>query len=322
QTQPSTSATAGVAFGQQPVVRVEDQFGNLRVNDNATLVNATRAAGSGSLQGSTSLMAIAGLIWFTDLAHNVATNITIQFASAGLASATSSIVAISPASASRLSIQTQPSATATAGTPFAQQPIIRIEDAFGNLVGSDSSHVVTATRNAGYGALQGASTLTALNGRVSFTNLAHNVATNISITFTTSDLAPITSTNIAVNPGAFTKLQLLLPGETSAPDTPSGKSGIPQPQIAGTALNVTVNAADPYWNLVSSISDVVSLASPDPNASLPTNTPLASGSKILSATFKTAGSQTITATDATQPAKSSATSPGIQVASGAFTKLQ
>src|SRR4030095_7207212 len=33
-TQPSSSAIAGVAFAQQPQIRIEDQYGNLRSGDN------------------------------------------------------------------------------------------------------------------------------------------------------------------------------------------------------------------------------------------------------------------------------------------------
>jgi hypothetical protein len=116
QTQPSSTALAGVAFAQQPQVRIEDQFGNLRASDNSTVVTATRAAGSGVLQGSTTVTAVGGVVTFTNLSHNVATNITIQFAS-GLTNATSSGIAVNPAAASRLAIQTQPSPAATAGAP-------------------------------------------------------------------------------------------------------------------------------------------------------------------------------------------------------------
>ena len=43
-------------------------------------------------------------------------------------------------------IQTQPSPTATAGQPFATQPVIYEEDQYGNLETGDNSTVVTAPR--------------------------------------------------------------------------------------------------------------------------------------------------------------------------------
>src|SRR5262249_10626355 len=143
QTQPSASAMAGTAFAQQPVIRIEDQFGNLRSGDNSTGVTASRAAGSGTLQGTLTQTAVGGLVSFTNLVHNVATNITIQFSSGTLSNVTSTIVAVGAAGADHLTLQVQPSATATAGTAFAQQPVIRIEDAFGNLRTMDSSSMIT-----------------------------------------------------------------------------------------------------------------------------------------------------------------------------------
>src|SRR5439155_1475970 len=125
QTQPSATATAGVVFAQQPVIRIEDQYGNLRSSDNTTVVTATRNAGSGTLQGTTSMTAVNGLVSFTNLSHTVTTNITILSTSGSPTSATSGLIAVSAAGANRLSIQTQPSATATAGVAFAQQPVIR-----------------------------------------------------------------------------------------------------------------------------------------------------------------------------------------------------
>src|SRR5439155_2655276 len=169
----------------------------------------------------------------------VATNITIAFTSGSLTSANSSAVAVNPAAANKLTIQTQPSATATAGLPFAQQPVIRIEDQFGNLRSSDNGTTVTASRNAGSGALQGATNLTSVNGVVAFTNLSHNVATNITIQFASVSLSNALSTSIAVSPAAFSRLQLLVPGEMAAPGTASGKTSTPTAQTAGTAFNVS-----------------------------------------------------------------------------------
>src|SRR5206468_12146978 len=54
--QPSATAMAGVAFAQQPVLQVRDQFSNPRnaANGvtNSTLVTAARLAGGGTLQGT------------------------------------------------------------------------------------------------------------------------------------------------------------------------------------------------------------------------------------------------------------------------------
>src|SRR5207244_6263307 len=89
RTQPSSTATAGVAFAQQPVIEVQDQFGTLRsaangTADNSTSVSAARNAGSGTRQGTTAFTAAHGVVTYTNLSHNVATNITVTFSSASL----------------------------------------------------------------------------------------------------------------------------------------------------------------------------------------------------------------------------------------------
>src|SRR5206468_3930420 len=49
---------------------------------------------------------------------------------------------------------------------------------------------------------------------------------------------------VALNAGAFSKLQLLVLGETAVAGSASGKTGAPIPQSACTAFVVTVNAVD------------------------------------------------------------------------------
>ena len=75
-----------------------------------------------------------------------------------------------------------------------------------------------------------------------------------------------TSPATTINAGAFAKLQILLPGETAAPGTATGKTGTPSAQTAGGSFNVTVNAVDANWNVVSS-TDTVGITSTDANAS-------------------------------------------------------
>ncbi len=322
QTQPPGSTSAGATFSPAPVVRLEDVFGNLATTDNSTVVTATRNLGSASLQGTTSVTASGGLATFSSLSYNLAETININFSSSGLTTQTSANITVTSAAANKLTILTQPSMTATAGVLFAQQPVVRIEDQFGNLRSSDNSTVVTAARNLGSGTLQGTANLTAVAGLVTYTNLSHNVATTINLNFTASGLSTATSSNIVVSAAAFAKLQLLVPGETAAPGATTGKTGTPTAQTAGTALNVTVNAVDTNWNVVSTITDTVGMTSSDSNAALPSDASLVAGTKTFSVTFKTVGTRTLTASDIDDPTKPASLSPSITVNVGAFAKLQ
>lgn len=142
-------------------------------------------------------------------------------------------------------------------------------------------------------------------------------ATNIS----DGTKSPSTSPGITVNPGAFEKLQLLVPGETADPGSVTGKTGSPSAQTAGTPFNVTVNAVDAYWNLVSS-TNTIQITSSDVNAPSPANNALVAGNQTFSVILKTAGAATVTAVNVTDPSKTSSTSPSVAVNAGAFTKMQ
>src|SRR6185295_4687045 len=130
-----------------------------------------------------------------------------------------------------------------------------------------------------------------------------------------------TSPSITVNAGAFVKMQLLVPGETAAPGTATGKTGTPTAQTAGTAFNVTVNAVDANWNLVSS-THTVGISTTDANDIHPANAAMTAGTKTFAVTFKSAGSWSITASDITDGTKTANTSPAITANTGAFAKLQ
>lgn len=110
----------------------------------------------------------------------------------------------------------------------------------------------------------------------------------------------------------FTKLQVLMPGETNAPGTATGKTGTPTPQTVGTPVQVTVNAVDNSWHLVNS-SDTIHLTSNDSGAALPTDGALANGTANFNVTFSAAGNFSVTASDVTDPTKASSTSASTTV---------
>src|SRR5207247_10934295 len=92
-----------------------------------------------------------------------------------------------------------------------------------------------------------------------------------------------------VTAGAFVKLQMLVPGETAAPGTTTGKTGTPTARNSGAAFNVTVNAVDADWNVVNNLTHTVGLTDTDSNATLPATDSPAPGSNTLSATPNTPG---------------------------------
>lgn len=110
----------------------------------------------------------------------------------------------------------------------------------------------------------------------------------------------------------FTKLQVLLPGESNAPDTVTGKTGSPTPITAGSIINVTVNAVDDTFHVVDA-SDTVQLVGSDASILPDGNIGLNGGTGSVGVFFQNAGSFTITASDLTDPTKTPDTSSSITV---------
>jgi hypothetical protein len=109
----------------------------------------------------------------------------------------------------------------------------------------------------------------------------------------------------------YSRLQVLLPGESPAPGTTSGKNGAPTPQVTGVPFTITVNACDATWNPVTDVGHVVDISSTDASAQLPASRQLASGTGSFTVTFGAAGTFTVTAHDATDNTIPDATSSSV-----------
>src|SRR5439155_798207 len=130
--------------------------------------------------------------------------------------------------------------------------------------------------------------------------------TSGSKTLTASDLndgskTANTSPSITVNPGAVTKLQILVPGENAAPGSATGKTGTPIDQTAGSATGktaatptaqnigsaiangVVVNAVDANWNKVTNATPDVAISSTDTSATIADDNGGTAGNMTLSA---------------------------------------
>lgn len=95
-TQPSGTATSGVAFAQQPVVRVVDQNGN--PFSAVKSITASLATGSGTLGGTMVLNTNgSGVATFTNLSITGTGSHTIRFAATGLVGDTSTAITVAEA---------------------------------------------------------------------------------------------------------------------------------------------------------------------------------------------------------------------------------
>ncbi len=126
-----------------------------------------------------------------------------------------------------------------------------------------------------------------------------------SITATDTSNSAITGTvsGIAVSPAAASQFVL---------------SGLSSSATVGVAQTLTVTAKDPYGNVATGYTGTVAFTSSDTHAKLPGNTAFPSGNQGVDSftiTFETAGTQSVTVTDASSGI--TATQSGISVAPAA-----
>ena len=99
--------------------------------------------------------------------------------------------------------------------------------------------------------------------------------------------------------GPYTRLQVLLPGETAAPGTSTGKTGTPAAQTSGVPFSITVTACDNTWTPVTTVTNVVQILGSDASATLPSPSQLTAGRATFQVTFHAGGTFTLYAHDQT-----------------------
>src|SRR5207237_778039 len=112
--------------------------------------------GSGTLSGTTTVAAVAGVATFSNLSiDKVGNGYTLTAASAPLTGATSSAFNISPAAAAKLAFTVQPM-SAVAGVAIAPSLQVTLQNAFNNTVTSSTVSITVAIgTNPGGGTLSG-----------------------------------------------------------------------------------------------------------------------------------------------------------------------
>jgi hypothetical protein len=225
------SALAGGSIGTV-VVDIEDQYGNLAVGDSSVVTLA-----GVSLTGTLTKNAHNGVATFTGLAIDRAGVSSLTATDGGLAPVTSVPITTSPAAAAKL--------------VFAQQPItgtelqtlgtiaVDIEDAFGNLITTNSS-TVTLT---GSDSLGGTTSEAAAGGVATFSNVSIAQFGTQVLSAIDGSLSAAASSAIAVAP-ALASLTI------TAPATTLDQGGTLQLQANGVnPLGSPVALSDVAWSL-------------------------------------------------------------------------
>ncbi|MGH7619159.1 MAG: beta strand repeat-containing protein, partial [Gemmatimonadaceae bacterium] len=205
------NAFSGVAMATPPVVEIRD-VNNARVAGANNVVTAAIATGTGTLTNAT-VAAVNGVATFSNLHVNGVGPFTLTFTAAGLTSATSNSFSVTQLPAA-LSIQVQPSGAVT-GSPLTAQPVIRVLDNGGQVI-ANSTIPITAT--AAGGALSGTTTVNAVGGVATFTDLVITGTGASSLTFSTPGVASVTSAGFAVAALPATQLAIATQPNGAASD--------------------------------------------------------------------------------------------------------
>lgn len=207
-----------------------------------------------------------------------------------------STIAVTAGPATRLSV-TAPS-TRAAGSSFDVE--VTAKDAFDNTTSYTPTVTLSSTDTQATGM-----TSRTLSGDLTPYPTIHKTAGTQRITATGNGTPSISGfVDVTITPAAETHLIV------AAPPTAT----------AGTPLSYTVNARDPYGNLKPTYTGTIRFTSVDGNATLPPDSSLSGGTGTFSATLKTAGTQTITGTDTTNP-PITGTSNAINVAAGSISEF-
>ncbi len=194
-------ATSGVAMAPALAVAVQDVAGNTVTSaTNIISVAIFTNPGNGTLAGTTSVAAVNGVATFSNLSINSAgTGYTISAGSPILAGATTLPFAVAAAPASKLAFTGQPS-SALPGAVITPAVAVSIQDQSGNLV-TTATHSITVAigTNAGSGTLSGTTTVAAVGGVATFSNLSINIlGTGYTLTATTPNLTGGTSASFSI----------------------------------------------------------------------------------------------------------------------------
>jgi hypothetical protein len=213
---------------------------------------------------------------------------------------------VTPALASNMLVAGFPSPI-TAGV--AGSFTVTLEDPYGNIATAYTG-TVSFTSSDTKAVLPANYTFTATDAGTHTFSATLKTAGSQSITAADTVNASLTGTDggITVNPAAASKMIV---------------AGLPSPTTAGAGGSFTVTLDDPYGNIATGYRGTLHFASSDAKAVLPANytfTATDGGTHTFSATLKTAGSQSITATD-TVNASLTGTDGGITVNPAAASKF-
>jgi hypothetical protein len=247
-TQPSASATSGVALARQPVLRLVDLFGNAVPAGNMS-VNAAAIGSSITVSGQPATSdALTGVTTFTSLtlSGSGSTRIVFSEGSGGIKPDTSATISLGSSGPTQLVLDPSSPTTFTfnAGSPPSSIPKLKTLDVAGAAVGNVPLHIDVAVNGVSVGSKD---TTTDASGELRPPpSMIPTVAGTYVLTATSSAIPGASRTlTFNVQAGAASKLMF-----TTAPASVT----------AGAGFNVVVAVTDAFGNVVSGPSGSISLS--------------------------------------------------------------
>ena len=192
-----------------PTVAVEDESGNVVTNDNSTVtLSVNSGPGSFTSTSTTSAPVVNGVATFTNLNVNAAGTYTLAASDneSGVASGTSRNLVVTPTIAANVVFQNEPT-NGVAGQAVSPFVTVAVEDFNEDVVTSDTS-TVTLTIASGPGTFASGSTtsVAAVNGVATFSNLVFTVAGNYVLTASDGALGTASSSSFTIVPAQASQL--------------------------------------------------------------------------------------------------------------------
>ena len=207
-----SSAPLGTAFSIQPVVTVEDNYGNPVTTDNSTVtLSITSGTGaSGAVLSGCVGNEFSGSVTFSGCSINlIGSNYTLTASDGALPTTASNTFNITSGPASKVIFTQNPSSSTAAGVPFSTQPQVTVEDSSGNAVVTDSSTVTLSIKSGTgtSGAVLSGCSGSEVSGVVTFTGCAINLAgANYQLIASDGALSPDTSSAFNITQPPATQL--------------------------------------------------------------------------------------------------------------------
>ena len=204
-----TGATAGAAITPAVKVTVQDAGGNTVTSATTSIAVAIGTNfGGGTLSGTATVAAVGGVATFSNLSiDKPGTGYTLTAAATGLTvaiSASFTVTGAATGAAAQLAFTVQPTSGETAGAAITPAVAVTVLDVRGNTVTNASTSITLAIgTNFGGGTLSGTTTVAAVNGVATFSNLSiDKPGTGYTLTAAATGLTGATSTTFNVTSAA------------------------------------------------------------------------------------------------------------------------